>query len=261
MATINKALTTYLPTDSVEWLEKYCLEFKHLVNKDGNPKLGTALADIVSRLADGGLTLPVRIEQLSTVPDTSQYVTEINELKSEVEQLKKLVDKVLYDNVPSTVPDSIGLAEVKSEIDKALEPINEAIEALRSEMVQSIAPQEHPTDDTLAESIAPQFEDIEQTVAPQSEEVREEQKKPVAIEYIKPDWFAPKYSKAFRRLTTEDGLLDRVTTIFANAKGHKQAAVELVELEFKKEDGTPLNDRPNVADLKRVVNYLNGENS
>jgi ElaB/YqjD/DUF883 family membrane-anchored ribosome-binding protein len=152
MATINKALTTYLPTDSVEWLEKYCLEFKHLVNKDGNPKLGTALADIVSRLADGGLTLPARIEQLSTAPDTSQCSTEINELKSEVDELKKLVDKVLCNNVPSTVPDSIGLAEVKSEIDKALEPINEAIEALRSEMVQSIEPQEHPTDDTLTES-------------------------------------------------------------------------------------------------------------
>jgi hypothetical protein len=176
MATINKALTTYLPTDSVEWLEKYCLEFKHLVNKDGNPKLGTALADIVSRLADGGLTLPARTEQLSTVPDTLKYGTEINELKSEVEQLKKLVNKVLYDNVPSTVPGSIGLAEVKSEIDKALEPINEAIADLKSEMVRSIAsrstdtetvaveiqavesiePQEHPTGDTKAESIEPQ---------------------------------------------------------------------------------------------------------
>ena len=48
---------------------------------------------------------------------------------------------------------------VKSEIDRALEPISEAIEALKSDIVRSIAPQEHPTGDIDAESIAPQFED------------------------------------------------------------------------------------------------------
>ena len=49
MATINKSLTTYLPAQSLEWLEKYCLDYKHLQNKDGNPKLGTAIADIIAR--------------------------------------------------------------------------------------------------------------------------------------------------------------------------------------------------------------------
>ena len=81
MATINKALTTYLPPQSVEWLGVYCLDKKHLVNKDGNPKLGTAVADIIARLAGGELTLPATIEQSSS--------TEINELKSEVDELKK----------------------------------------------------------------------------------------------------------------------------------------------------------------------------
>ncbi len=235
MATINKALTTYLPTDSVEWLEKYCLDYKHLVNKDGNPKLGTALADIVSRLADGGLTLPARIEQLSTVPDTLQYSTEINELKSEVEQLKKLVDKVLYDNVPSTVPYSIGLAEVKSEIDKALEPINEAIEALKSEMVRSIAHQDHPTDDTLTESIEPQ------------------------TDY--PDWVSDLNRAWYRRLTTEAGLLASVTALFASGKKHEEVAKEMVTHGFKKKDGTPLGARPTMSHLKKVVDKLNGVDS
>lgn len=104
MATINKALTTYLPPQSVEWLEVYCLDNKQLVNKEGNPKLGTALADIIARLAGGGeLTLPATIEQSNS--------TEINELKSEVDELKALVDKVLCSTIPSTVPDYIGLTD------------------------------------------------------------------------------------------------------------------------------------------------------
>jgi len=103
MATINKALTTYLPPQSVEWLEEYCLDNKQLVNKEGNPKLGTALADIIARLAGGELTLPTTIEQSSS--------TEINELKSEFHDLKKLVDKVLCSTVLDIVPDYIGLTE------------------------------------------------------------------------------------------------------------------------------------------------------
>jgi hypothetical protein len=123
MATTNKALTTYLPDASVKWLETYCLEYKHLLNKDGNPKLGTALADIVSRLVDGELTLPLKIDSPSTVPGTLQYDRDLSELKSEVDELKKLLDRYSKSNVPSTVPDSIGLDEVNNIIDRKMESL------------------------------------------------------------------------------------------------------------------------------------------
>lgn len=133
MATINKALTTYLPPQSVEWLEVYCLDNKQLVNKEGNPKLGTALADIIARLAGGELTLPATIEQLSTVPNTLKYDTEIIELKSEVIELKKLVDKVMYSTIPSTVPDYIGLTDKLTALEFEVESLkkSDSIEQVR----------------------------------------------------------------------------------------------------------------------------------
>jgi hypothetical protein len=114
MATTNKALTTYLPTESVEWLEKYCLDYKHLLNKEGNPKLGTALADIISRLADGELTLPPKIEPTSTVVDNVTYSTEISGLKGEIEELRKVVKEYSTSNVPSTLPDDSLRGEVEA---------------------------------------------------------------------------------------------------------------------------------------------------
>jgi hypothetical protein len=114
MATTNKALTTYLPTESVEWLENYCLDYKHLLNKEGNPKLGTAMADIISRLADGELTLPLKIEPTSTVIDNALYSTEISGLKGEIEELRKAVTEYSTNNVPSTLPDDLLRGEVEA---------------------------------------------------------------------------------------------------------------------------------------------------
>ena len=75
MATTNKSLTTYLPDDSLDWLKEYCSGHKHLLNNDGNPKLGTAIADIISRLATGELTIPTKIDPTSAVPNNVLYGT------------------------------------------------------------------------------------------------------------------------------------------------------------------------------------------
>ena len=122
MATTNKSLTTYLPPQSVEWLEKYCLDYKHLQNKEGNPKLGTAIADIIARLSDGELSLPVAIEPQSTL--LVQYGTEIGQMRGEIEDLKKLISEYGTPNLPDTV---LNLEVVKDEIDKGLQPTNAAI--------------------------------------------------------------------------------------------------------------------------------------
>jgi hypothetical protein len=134
MATINKSLTTYLPAQSVEWLESYCLDYKHLQNKDGNPKLGTAIADIIARLADGELALPEKIESQSTAP--IQYGTEFITLKGEVEELKKLLNEYGTNKLPDTV---LNLETVKHEIEVALEPIRESVSNLDTDLQSLIA--------------------------------------------------------------------------------------------------------------------------
>ena len=131
MATTNKALTTYLPTESVEWLEKYCLDYKHLLNKEGNPKLGTALADIISRLNDGELTLPLKTEPTSTVVGNAQYSTEISTLKGEVEDLKKSLAEYSASKIPDTVLDLEAVnTRIDETIGKAVEPILARLEPL-----------------------------------------------------------------------------------------------------------------------------------
>lgn len=129
MATTNKSLTTYLPTKSVEWLESYCSDYKHLLNKDGNPKLGTALADIISRLADGELALPVKIEPIGTVTDNAQYGTEISTLKAEVEDLKKLLTEYGTSKLPDTVLDDKALEEL---VKASIEPFADRLAKLEA---------------------------------------------------------------------------------------------------------------------------------
>jgi hypothetical protein len=127
MATNNKSLTTYLPDRSVEWLESYCLESKHLQNKEGKPKLGTAIADVIARLVDGELSLPVKIEHPSTSP--LQYGTEIETMKGEVEELKKLVTEYGTRNLLNTVP---SLETIDTSIETAIEPIKRSVSELET---------------------------------------------------------------------------------------------------------------------------------
>ena len=104
MATINKSLTTYLPDESVKWLEAYCVGHKHLLNKEGQPKLGTAVADIIARLNSGELSLPVMPEPESAV--LVKYSTELEEMKESIEKLNaqlELISKRDTSSVPSTV--------------------------------------------------------------------------------------------------------------------------------------------------------------
>jgi hypothetical protein len=133
MATANKAITTYLPPDSLEWLEGYCLQYKHLQNKEGLPKLGTAIAEIIFRLGIGELALPV-------VPDSKgtskvQYGTEIEEMRESIERIKKSHDTLLElisENSTSNVPPSSPTSEtIKSEIERALQPIRAELAELK----------------------------------------------------------------------------------------------------------------------------------
>jgi hypothetical protein len=104
MATINKSLTTYLPDESVKWLQDYCLGHKHLLNKEGQPKLGTAVADIIARLGNGELSLPAMPEPEGKV--LVKYGTDIEGMKESIEKLNarlELISERGSGNAPSTV--------------------------------------------------------------------------------------------------------------------------------------------------------------
>jgi hypothetical protein len=224
MATINKSLTTYLPALSVEWLESYCLDYKHLQNKDGNPKLGTAIADIIARLADGELALPEKIESQSTAP--IQYSTEFITLKGEVEELKKLLTEYGTDKLPDTVLD---LETVKYEIEVALEPIKESVSNLDAD-IQSL---------TASLAKAPTL--------PRKE-------KPNADSL--PEWVDANNRRFYLMLVDDWELLAKVADAIAlTPEDNLKLAANLVGLGFHKQDGTAL-DSSNMSRIKKVVGRL-----
>jgi hypothetical protein len=65
----------------------------------------------------------LKIDPPSTVPGTLQYNRDLSELKSEVDELKKLLTQYGNSNVPNTVPESIGLDEVNNIIDRKMESL------------------------------------------------------------------------------------------------------------------------------------------
>lgn len=224
MATNNKSLTTYLPDRSVEWLESYCLDYKHLQNKDGNPKLGTAIADIIARLADGELSLPEKIESQGTAP--IQYSTEFTTLKGEVEELKKLLTEYGTNKLPDTVPD---LETVKHEIEVALEPIRESVSNLAADL------------QSLTASLAK---------APNSPR----KEKPNADSL--PEWVDANNRRFYLMLVNDSDLLTKVAeAIDLTPEDNLKLAANLVELGFHKQDGTAL-DSSNMSRIKKVVGRL-----
>ena len=221
MATTNKALTTYLPDESVEWLERYCLDYKHLLNKEGNPKLGTALADIVSRLADGELTLPPKIEQTSTVVDNAQYGTEIASLKGEIEELKKVVTEYSTNNVPSTLPDDSLKGEVEA-LGELIAEIQEYTQsqfaAVRDELKKALSDRAVIPTDAIAKA-AP----LPSKTKPNENE---------------PEWVNSDNRGFYKKLVGNSELLDKVAEAIDSASGNNAVLAEsLVRLGFHKQDG------------------------
>jgi hypothetical protein len=251
MPTINKSLTTYLPAQSVEWLESYCLEYKHLQNKDGNPKLGTAVADIIARLADGELALPEKIECQGTA--TVQYGTELEMLKGEVEELKKLLTKYGTNKSPGTLLD---LEAVKSEIKVALEPIKAAaskldadtksqFEAVRDEL-KAISNHAVETGISTAEPLQPS---ISSTPTITSQEKTQSDSLP--------EWVEAGQKRFYLILVNDSELLAKVAeSIELHPTDNKALAESLVSVGLHKANGTAL-DSASMSRIKKVVLNLN----
>jgi hypothetical protein len=265
MPTINKSLTTYLPAQSVEWLESYCLEYKHLQNKDGNPKLGTAVADIIARLADGELALPEKIEpqgtaltQYSTLLDIqgnapAQYSTVLATLKGEVEDLKRLLSEYGVSKVPSTVLNSEA---IKNEIEIALEPIKIVVskldadtksqfEAVRDEL-KAISDRAVEIPVSLAEPLQPSISSI--PTIPRQEKPQSDSL---------PEWVEAGQKRFYLLLVGDSELLAKVAeSIELHPTDNKALAKSLVSVGLHKANGTAL-DSASISRIKKVVLNLN----
>jgi hypothetical protein len=231
MATINKSLTTYLPSQSVEWLESYCLDYKHLQNKEGNPKLGTAVADIIARLADGELTLPDKIEHQGTAP--IQYGTELETLKGEVDELKKLIAEYGTNKLPNAVLD---LEAVRNEIERALEPIKESVSKL--------------------EAVASRAAETPATIASTPASPRQDNQKADSF----PDWVRKDDRHFYRLLADNSELLDKVAEVVDLSVNSTVLAASLFELGLyaigKKDKIKKALDLSSVSRIKYVVSHL-----
>lgn len=242
MATNNKSLTTYLPDRSVEWLESYCLEYKHLQNKDGNPKLGTAIADIIARLADGELSLPIKIEPQSTLP--IQYGTEVALLKGEVEELKKLINEYSTSRLPDTVLD---LETVKHEIGTALEPVIESVTELEAYTQSQLASVRDELKALGGRSVTPD------TIALATTKTATIRTKPEN----EPDWVNTDNRRFYTPLSGDSELLAKVTAaIELHPKDNKALAESLMSVGLHKVDGTALGS-DSVSRIRKVVKNLN----
>jgi hypothetical protein len=128
MATENKGVMVYLPQELEAILEKYCIE-RNITRKtrDGHvfASLGTGIVQYLKTQLLGNES------NLSTVLGTSLTKDDVLELIREND----------INNVPSTVPDSIGLDEVNSIIDRKIESLvlkstdTSEIEQLRVQLV------------------------------------------------------------------------------------------------------------------------------
>jgi hypothetical protein len=257
MPTINKSLTTYLPAQSVEWLESYCFEYKHLQNKDGNPKLGTAVADIIARLANGELALPEKIEYQSTVPVRYgtlleyqstvpvQYSTVLATLKGEVEDLKRLFTEYGTSKVPDTVLNSEA---IKNEIEIALDPIKTAVSKLDADTQSQF---EAVRDELKAISERA----VEIPVSISSTPTIPHKEKPQSDSL--PEWVEAGQKRFYLMLVNDSELLAKVTeSIELHPTDNKALAESLVSVGLHKTNGTAL-DSASMSRIKKVVLNLN----
>ena len=251
MATINKSLTTYLPAQSLEWLERYCLDYKHLQNKDGNPKLGTAVADIIARLADGELALPEKSKCQGT--ESVQYSTGLEILKGEVEELKKLLTKYGTNKVPSTVLD---LEAVKSEIKVALEPIKAAASKLDTDtksQFEAVRDELKAISDRAVEIPVLLAEPLQQSISSTLTMPRQEKPQSDSL----PEWVEAGQKRFYLLLVDDSELLAKVAeSIELHSTDNKALAESLVSVGLHKANGTAL-DSASISRIKKVVLNLN----
>ena len=114
VATSNTPVTTYLGDESIEWLKAYFKEdkYRHLLNRSGEVRLGTALSFIVDSIRLGDVVLPESNTLQSTLPNTGLNRDEVLQLIVESNTVPNTGlnrDEVLQLIVESNTVPSTGL--------------------------------------------------------------------------------------------------------------------------------------------------------
>ena len=144
MATDNQAVTAYLPPDLVESMTQYCTEY-HITHKDGRPKLGTGIVELLKAALSGEAPSPVPGIVPSVVPSR--------------EDIEDMIRGVVKDTLPSTLPNTLSNWDNKLEtaIAAKLEPLQEEVSNFRQQLEELAAkippspenaPSELPLEDT-----------------------------------------------------------------------------------------------------------------
>ena len=120
MATDNQAVTAYLPPDLVESITQYCTQYT-ITHKDGRPKLGTGIVELLKAAFSGEAPSPVPGIVPSVVPSR--------------EEIKDMVREVVKDTLPSTLPDTLPNwdSKIEAAIAVKLKPLQEEVSSFRKE--------------------------------------------------------------------------------------------------------------------------------
>ena len=138
VATSNTPVTTYLGDESIEWLKAYFKEdkYRHLLNRSGEVRLGTALSFIVDSIRLGDVVLPESNTLQSTLPNTGlnrdevlQLIVESNTVPSTGLSRDEVLDLIVESNTAQSTLPNTGLSR-----DEVLDLIEQQIANLKAEL-------------------------------------------------------------------------------------------------------------------------------
>jgi hypothetical protein len=243
MATENKGVMVYLPSELEQVIEHYCTENNITrKNKDGVvfPSLGTGIVQYLkSQLL--GIEANSRILP-STVITRAEILDLLREnitstLPSEIlsrSDVSSIIQEYFASNVPSDLP---TVDMIETEIERALQPLQAKVKELKQVLSELVANQlqpnaENPVADTGNTSSKRQ--------QPQGE----------------PDWVNENNRRYYRSLVGNCELLAKVSdAIDLHPDSNEDLAQTFIGLGFHKQDGTALGASP-LGRIKSLVKHL-----
>jgi hypothetical protein len=243
MATENKGVMVYLPSELEKAIEQYCIENNITrKNKDGVvfPSLGTGIVQYLkSQLlgieANSRILPSTAITRSEVIDLLKENITSI--LPVEIlsrSEMSSIIQEYFASDVPSNSPsiDTIG-----TEIERALQPIQAEVTELKQVLSDLVANQlqmnaENPV--AAARSIASKRQQPDE----------------------EPDWVNENNRRYYRSLVSDSELLAKVSdAIEQHPDSNEELAQTFIGLGFHKQDGTALGASP-LGRIKSLVKHL-----
>ena len=243
MATENKGVMVYLPSELEKVIEQYCTENNITrKNKDGVvfPSLGTG---IVQYLKSQLLGIEANSRILPSTAITRAEVLDLlrenitSTLPSEIlsrSEVSGIIQEYFASNIPSDTP---TLDTIEAEIERALQPIQAEVTELKQALSDLVVNKlqmkaENPVADAG-------------NISRQRQQPEEE-----------PDWVNENNRRYYRSLVGDSELLTKVSdAIDRHSNSNEDLAQTLLGLGFHKQDGTALGASP-LGRIKSLLQHL-----